>query len=594
MQDALSIEIDRLTDLYISEHPGPQWLSPWAKNSIMGGIRQYILTGEIRNDAELERWCNGQTIHREGIPIADPTDDQGPLAQFWTQIATAFGINNAVLSDAITSQQTDLARTLLGVYAVPPIGEEDTLGTTIVDKLEEMKLLDGESANWVRDIYNNSRTTGGALTIAILIGIAMKAIGNIGDIAGGDFYRNAMERLTPNTPTVSDLLKPLRIAGDPDGEISKRMRQNGYSDDDIQLMLLNNYEMFDQFMVRELYWRKIIDETKARHYLSQHGFTPDRIDELMQTWQVIPSAQDILWMVAKEAFEEDQVQEFGLDEEFPSDQTEWLDKQGLNSDWQHRYWRAHWSAPSIEMGYEMLHRGQLTEDQLDGLFRVQEIPRFWRERLRAISYHPYTRVDVRRMYHAGVLGRDEVYRAYRDGGYDHEHAEALTRWVEMEYADEPKQLTRAQVESGYRDGILTRNEAVKLLVQIGYGEQQADFLVDYVDFKQLDDLKDKQVEVLRVRFVNNLITEADVHAGLNRLEVSSARAQVLIETWTLDKELDVKLPSKTDIDKFLKAGVINEGIWRNYYKQLGYDAAAIDFYWRLVGSEAPVTPERGL
>lgn len=586
MADPLTDEIVRLFDLYVSSHDSEDYSTPATALQLQAEIRAYILTGQAMNNSLLTQWLNNQRVNREGIPEFDPEGDTGPLADAWNRFLTMIGYNNAVLAESITDKQSDMARLLLGQYAVPPDVEIPEDDNSIVDTLERMKLLDPESANWIREIYNDSRIKGGFLTMAILAGIVLKAVSNIGDIAGGDFYRNAMKRLTPNTPTFDALLKPLRIAEDWSEDIIERMRQNGFSDRDIELLRLNNYELFDAFMIRELFWREIIDEEKADHYLSQRGYTPERIAELKATWTVIPSAQDILWMVSKEAFEEDQVRMFGLDEEFPVDQLEWLRKQGLSEDWAKRYWRAHWNQPSIQLGYEMLHRSEITPEELNGLFRVQEIPPFWREKLSAISHHPYTRVDVRRMFRANVIGRAVVKRTYLDLGYDEEHAENLTKWVEAEYGDEPKELTRSQVESGYRDGILSRSEAQSLLVQMGYSERQANFLIDYVDFKQLDDLKDKKVAVIKTRFLNHIIDEPTVVAELTHLEVSAERAEVLIETWNLDKQLDIKLPSKTDVDKFWKAGLINETQWRGYYRLLNYDTAATDLYWRLMSGEA--------
>ena len=81
------------------------------------------------------------------------------------------------------------------------------------------------------------------------------------------------------------------------------------------------------------------------------------------------------------------------------------------------YWRAHWELPSPTTGFEMLHRlhpdvleviGEKYKemglnpddlktdlDTLKELLKISDYPKYWRDRLAAISYSPLTRVDLR-------------------------------------------------------------------------------------------------------------------------------------------------------------------------------------------------------
>ena len=221
------------------------------------------------------------------------------------------------------------------------------------------------------------------------------------------------------------------------------------------MMLSNNEYVYTPDDVRELYWRKLIDEDTAKAELARNGLDPSRIDLLMGTWNRIPSTQDILWMVGKEAFEPDQIQVFGLDDKFPEDQVEWLEKQGLSRFWAEKYWIAHWTPPSLQLGFEMYHRSQLDDHELDLLFQLHEIPPFFRPKLKAISYRLLTRVDVRRMYRAGEIDAQKVFDTYKGSGYSNEDAQSMTNWVIAEYSPEQKELTRSQVELAYADGQLT-------------------------------------------------------------------------------------------------------------------------------------------
>jgi len=143
--------------------------------------------------------------------------------------------------------------------------------------------------------------------------------------------------------------------------------------------------------------------------------------------------QDLITMSVREVFSPDIAQKFGQFEDFPADFATYAKQQGVSDEWAKRYWAAHWVLPSITMAFDMLHRGVIDQATINQLLRAQDIMPFWRDKITAISYNPYTRVDVRRMHKAGVLSEDEVLTAYKDLGYDDVKALKMTDFTLLEY-----------------------------------------------------------------------------------------------------------------------------------------------------------------
>lgn len=143
----------------------------------------------------------------------------------------------------------------------------------------------------------------------------------------------------------------------------------------------------------------------------------------------IPPIADIITMAVREAFTPEIAQRFGQYEGLPSEFVAWAQKKGLSREWAERYWAAHWSLPSPQQGFEMLHRGVINRDELHLLLRALDIMPFWRERLIEISYNPLTRVDIRRMHLLGILTEPEVFQAYKDIGYNDLNAKRLTAFT---------------------------------------------------------------------------------------------------------------------------------------------------------------------
>ena len=417
----------------------------WAKSKGYAGqatawdnktaITAWILTGKIPDAGLLGHYLTfkasgvdwnpptteeGQGAIEEAIKdysggdVNSPPSGTGALGLLWWQISQFFEVMFGKVASAIGGYWRDeVIPSVRNMVGLDPEKTEKGFGASL-DAFVKQGLLDAEGAEWIKEVYGQSKIMGAGASVAFSIALVTKMLTSSVQVMTGDFFKVAMAKFSPNVPSVDQLLKPMLMDYGNDQQITALMRQNGFSEEDVKLLKMNAYALFDSEHIKELYLRKIIDQNRAIHYLTQIGYKDFRIEEMMQTWEIIPGPQDLLFMVGKESFEPDQIKLFGLDEEFPEAQVEWLEKQGLSRFWAEKYWYAHWTQVPLEMGFEMLHRGIIDRTELNGLFRAQEIPAYWRERLVKMAYHPYTRIDVRRMYAAGVLTEEEVMRSYLD------------------------------------------------------------------------------------------------------------------------------------------------------------------------------------
>lgn len=402
----------------------------------------------------------------------------------------------------------------------------------------------------------------------------------------GTFQQRLNAKHTPFPPSPSDILRGAFIAPEKTGEIRDRIKASGLSDDDIDLMFLANYRLYAEDIIRVLYLRKEITEADMFKRMRELGYTDTRTKEILKAWPVIPSIQDIIYMSGKEAFEEDIIEHIGLDQEFPSAQVEWALKQGISEDWMKKYWYAHWDQPGIQQGYEMLHRqdvdrpGQtiISMEELDMLFRIVEIPPFWRERLTKIAYMPYTRVDVRRMHKVGVVSDEELVWAYRDQGYDIEHATKMAEFTIRYNMGTEKNITKTNVLTAYRQKAIDEAQAKELLLDLQYTVPATEFMLAYEDYKAEKSLQDDLIDNIRDKYQNNLIEKKDALSQLNAMNLPSKQVSLLMDKWAIKIYKDRKLPSKTDVSKWLINKVIDEDNFKWRMVQLGYSYDQIGHY----------------
>lgn len=180
--------------------------------------------------------------------------------------------------------------------------------------------------------------------------------------------------------------------------------------------------------VLEMLNRGDLTEQEARDAILESRLKPKYTESFLKLRDLIPSANDLIQFAVKDAFDPDAVSRFQLNEQFPEEILEWTRKKGLSEEWTKKYWAAHWRLPSVEQVFEMLWRSPetgITPEDVDRFLKVDDISPFWRDKLKAITYKVFTRVDVRRMYKVGILDYAGVVRAYLDMGYDQKRAEAL-------------------------------------------------------------------------------------------------------------------------------------------------------------------------
>lgn len=398
--------------------------------------------------------------------------------------------------------------------------------------------------------------------------------------------RGVNASLRPNPPGAGDILRAGFIDPNEMPTIRAWLAQLGLPEDAIRLIFKAQYATYSADQAIRLYLKGDIAEAKLFERMREQGFTDDRTQELLKLAYGVPPISDILYMLAREAFEEDQVRKMGLDDEYPTAAIPFAKANGLSEEWLKRYWRAHWEQPSLGQMYEMLHRRLITEDELYQFMRVVEIPPYWRDKLMAISYNTYTRVDTRRMYGTGVLDAQGVYDAYRDEGYNHEKALKMTEFTIRYESEAEKDLTRSQIEQAYKLGMISSSDASELFKGMGYSGREAEFMISAVDYKAELDLVDERVKVVEDRYTANLIDDTTARDRLGQLGLQGDSIEHFLEKWEVKRFKARKKLTKTDLDKMVLAGVVSPDEYIEEMLILGYSEKYVNWYLQLLASGA--------
>jgi len=246
------------------------------------------------------------------------------------------------------------------------------------------------------------------------------------------------------------------------------------------------------------------------------------LNEQFQPMQ--PGAADIVRFAVRECFEPERLP--ALLANYPGEAySKAMRREGFSDSWAAMFWGAHWVLPSIGDLNSYLYRHDDFMPTWEKYMRYHDyipegIP--W---IKEVIYPPYTRVDVRRMWDMRTISEGDLYTNYRWLGYDDKHAKGMVTWTKIytEYprlvrryaqgwitseqllseitalglpADRAKELmmeitraesksrtaterdlTKAEIVKGAKQKVITPEQAVVLLMDLGYEEWEAWFIL---------------------------------------------------------------------------------------------------------------------
>ena len=419
--------------------------------------------------------------------------------------------------------------------------------------------------------------------------IMVPFIGNVGQLIFAGHYEITKQlsagHVKSGLLSAGDYASGVRRHSVTDLEVQGKLYRTGLDDKDIELIkALQEARPDIGTLVR---WKARGFITADVYYILAHeiGWDVERAEQFNDEYYGPPPIGDLIRMVVRDTFEPDVVEQGQLSDGFDTFPIDFAEQQGLTPYWAEKYWQAHWELPSMQMGFEMLHRGEIDRDALLALFKAADIaPGYW-EPLEAISYRPFTRVDVRRMNAFGILGPEEVKRSYLDIGYDDEKAQALTDFT-LAYNDQTmkvektkeRDLSKSDIIGMYNDGVIDAETTRDYLIQLGYDNAEATVLIEREDIQEMR--KERKADI------TNIIDQAKIKAltfeeaqdRLAALDLTRTETNKALSDLARVSQTRTRTPSKSDLDDWLALGLITSGDYAEELRTLGFADRYVELY----------------
>ena len=415
------------------------------------------------------------------------------------------------------------------------------------------------------------------------------------------FQNQQLNKLIPN-----EILDPSSlIEAHAFGEISDKsfkevMRRHGFDSKHSKQLKAITQTKLSAIDLIQLRRRGLISDKDFETQQKKSRTEDKTMSQIEMLSKFIPGVQDTIQFAVREAYRDDIALKFGYDDDFPNsarireielmdtnkyDNLEGTDRLiaqalqiGLDPLVLKSFWRIHWQLPAVTAGLEMFHRlrpefnpaNPVTFDDIKELLKIQDIAPFWQERILETSFNLPTRVDIRRMYVAGLLEQEDVYNLYQQRGYSPEWAEKLTQLAVSDKLDSGRDLSKTMIEKAYEEGVIKREDSLLLLIEMRYSVDEAEIIMDLIDLKlSNNELRDK-LSLLKTRFIRGIIEEVSYKSSLDDLNILGDKRDLIILGAKSERLTKQKLASKEDLKAFFKKKLLTKDEIRTELMKSGY------------------------
>lgn len=407
--------------------------------------------------------------------------------------------------------------------------------------------------------------------------------------AGSRILFNEMPSRLPSLP---ELVNMYYFGQLDEGDFQSLSKQNGFDWKYAKGLFETSRNLLTPIDAVSAWRRGIINEDNLNNILRMSRYTPEDIGIVKRVTEYFPTPTDLVRFAVREVYSSEITQRFGQKEDLPPEFIREAQKAGLGQEQATNYWAAHWELPSIGQGFEMLHRGVISESDLNMLLRALDVMPFWREKLTQISYTPLTRVDVRRMYRLGVIDEEGVKKAYKDIGYNDANADLMVSFTKRYETEEDTNLSRQTVVDAYKKDIINVDDLNLYLSELGYSEDSVSLIITIADYQKYEEYLDLLVEDILARYRLGDITIADARTLMNQLDLPDTFVNSTINKELAKTANKTKIPSKADVERWLKLNVINENEYSVYMEKQGYSKIDISRYLEEINKETDTSKRK--
>jgi hypothetical protein len=232
----------------------------------------------------------------------------------------------------------------------------------------------------------------------------------------------------------------------------------------------------------------------------------------------------------------------------------------------------HGNPPSNTDAMDWYNRGLIDRATFDQIFREghtkdKYIPAFFNARFRKL-----TMAEIRLLYRDGALTRDEALAHLQEIGFNPDDAAFIVTGASAAKTATARNLTIAQVTALLTDQLITADQASALLTAMGWSDQEASWILDLASLQTMARATTAAVNQVRSRYVAHKADVNTTSAALDSLGVATDARDQYIALWDIERTVVTKTLTEAQTVSAAGKGFITAQDASDRLQAMGYAA----------------------
>jgi hypothetical protein len=288
-----------------------------------------------------------------------------------------------------------------------------------------------------------------------------------------------------------------------------------------------------------------IDEPSLNAALRAAAIFPKWWDAILEATKFRPSPEFILDALLEGQLEEEQAKDLFV-------------KLGGDIDYFKLIYDTKGQAPTPTQALELLNRGIIKERRTPGIDPEQDTSyeqaflegpwrNKWLEPFLALRwYYPPPRTATA-MYREKSITKEQYIDLLKKQGVPDEWIPAWLDAGSKSRTGAQRDLTVSTIRELYEQQLVDKDTAHQLLVQEGYDDQEAEYILKLAELRAFHRLVDHTVNRIRQLYTTRKISEATTRQALATIQLQADQIDYLIALWTVERQANVKTISPGEI-----------------------------------------------
>lgn len=242
---------------------------------------------------------------------------------------------------------------------------------------------------------------------------------------------------------------------------------------------------------------------------------------------------------------------------------------------------------AIGQALDLWKRELIDEATVDQVIRESRVKPKYTQQVKLLATRVPPLEQTGRLMHHGVWSFDDGVRNLEHLGFAPDMARALAQMYVDDSQEADNEFAKGEVRALYRAELIDHQRAHDLLVALGKTADYADYMLALDDAVKSRAKLDRNVNVVRTKYLAFRIDEAEASETLDAIGVQPDARGAYIDEWDALREATTRDLTEAQLATALKRGLITGDEYRTRLVRMGYTEPDADLMLAIRGEPAP-------